>query len=370
MNSISLTAGKEVPASFLRGAPTVLKLALKHLDDPITLTIMTGIFAHGACSARDLGPSFDVVVLVRALLDALKGPHVSRYMFDHAIACFTVHSYKAVEKCEHMDSFVTLMATLLRSKDLGLRCRALYGVQHLKLQSLGPSVNETAVESEDSKKYCTRTVLLVSDVKGGDLPEALKKAADKYGHDRLFMTQLQRGRVAYAALFVRYNVETDLLPLARELACLVYDYQFALPDVLCSCCGDLTKCEPCLSQRPWVEIAQRCFKALRKQDAPSKQDLLYANMLEWKTLCHTNAETLYRFCKTALEENPQCPLFYHLPAPTRNIGAEIPLRLAKKGLKCPNVPEWLRIELTTTAVLAAWQTAIGLMRADAVSAYP
>ncbi|EKM61308.1 uncharacterized protein PHACADRAFT_180442 [Phanerochaete carnosa HHB-10118-sp] len=374
LNSIVFISGKQVPSNFLGGAPAVLKHALKHLEDPTTLAITTGIFAHGASAARALGASFDVVVLVRALLSALKGPHATRFMFEHAMMCFAATPYDTVKKCEHMYPFVTLMAALMHSKDFERRCQVVCNLTKMHLRDRDASGNEILNSPpEDTKRNCISTVLIANNLKIEDLPETLRKAADKHGRDKLFMTQLQRGRAAYAALFVRYNLETDPLLLGHELASLIYDYRFALPDILCPDCGHIPSCKPCISQSPWVELAQRCYKSLREQDSPSKQDLLYADMLEWKTLCYKGEKTLYEFCNSARERHPQCPLFYYLPrAEGPIIAPDLRLRLAKKGLKCSDIPEWLRIELTGVAVGAAWTQVMGATTNSpvAVTVYP
>lgn len=360
LNSICFTAGKHVPASFSRGAPAILKHALKHLDDPTTLTIITGIFAHGASAARSLGRSFDIVALVRALLDALKGPHATSYMFSHAMVCFTASAYNTVNACEHMYPFVTLMAALLRSEDIVLRCQAVYNLRIMKLKDRDSSGNEIPDPSPTAMQTCCpNTSSLATSLKLDELPEALQKAAEKYGRERLFMAQMQRGNAAYTALFLQYRLDTDVLTIARELARLTYDYQYALPTALCPCCGDLAACEHCIPRRPWAEAARRGIEALR-ENSSSKQDALYADILQWKLICHDDETKLHDFCKSALERHPQCPLFYYLPTPfnKRKLTPETRLCFAKKGLKCPDIPEWLRVALTGVAVQAMWSLAM------------
>ncbi|GJE85794.1 hypothetical protein PsYK624_018730 [Phanerochaete sordida] len=372
LNSISFTSGKQVPAGFRRAAPIVLKEALKYLDDPTTLATLTGIFAHGAFySARFSDPTFDVVQLVRALLDALKGPHATPYIFDHAMMIFTAASYQTWKHCGQIASFITLQAALLHSKDLARRCQAVHILERVWLPGRSDAEDGKELVMKDSGRNCISTTSIVNDLRIEDLPDALRTAADKHGRDTLLMKQLQQGQAAYTSVFMRYDIETELLAVGRELARLVYDFQYALPDVLCACCGEIAHCNNCHEGLPWVKLVERCMQALRTQDSPSNQDLLYADMLEWKSLSHLDADAQYEFCKSALKRHPHCPLFYYLPSPGKNkIDAEDQLRLAKKGLKFTDAPLWLRIALAGLAVDAAWSSAMKPLASAANAVHP
>ncbi|GJE85795.1 hypothetical protein PsYK624_018740 [Phanerochaete sordida] len=355
LNSIALTTGKQIPPSFRRGAPRVLEHALKHLDEPDTLTILTGMFAHATetlrASSRGSGPFFDVAKLVRALLAELKKPQENAYLFDHAMVCFTAtNAYDTMHACDHIASYVTLMIALLRCKDFHRRCQVLYSLDEIDLIARDLSQSFTTIVAQEPKRM-TDIATIALDLKVEDLPESLQKAADKHGRDKLFMTQLQRGQAAYAALFVQYDPEVDLLAMARAFARVLYEYEYPVPgSKICNHTARVTF-DRKGGARHWIKLAERCFKALRAQDAPSHADLLHADILELMVLQGKGKsdEEVYDFTQAARTRHPQCPLFYHV----HYAETDAAIRLAKKGLKCPDIPAWIRLKLTILAASAA-----------------
>lgn len=359
-----------------------MKLATKHLDNPATLSIVTSIFSHARGNFNWHDSSIDITGLVAKLLEALKGPRANPNLFYHAMSCFLACTYQAPEKCERMPSFVSLLAALLHSKDPGLRNGALFCLENMNLykfenEDKAPDDKEPG-DARVEKLRGTRTTCCgsTSSIGGGksykDLKDAgARRAVERYGEDRLLLTQLRRAHAAYTAILVRHNAEPDLPNTGRDIACLIYDYKFALPEPMCPCCGAIASCADCCSRRSWPDFVQKCLRALREQDSPTRQDLLYADILEWRLNCNKTTKELYDFCQSALKRNPQCPLFYCItPAKNREgVTMEDCLKMAKKGLKCPDIPQWLRLELTTAAVYTARGIALRMTSEDPPNAY-
>lgn len=366
LNTLSLTNGKSLPSSFLKGAPAILRLALRHLDDPDTLSIIVSIFAHSSLNLQDLGPSFDVEDLCRTLVDALKESTATHSLFSHAMICFKANSYKMIDMCGHIPSFVTLHIALLHSNDYSQRIQA---VSYLSCRAfkLNPrdeapvknkQVAPRSAVNDEHKECCTNSARIASDVKLETLPPRLLKATQKYGREKTQIAVMQRARSAFASLFLKYSPDTELLEVGRRIADLILRYQHPLPDVLCPCCGSLSVCAPCRAKRTWPELVQKCINALRGQSPPSQEDVLSADILQWKLECDKTANGLIDYCKPMTSKHPRCPLFYYIPVSILDIANEDLLQLAKKGLKCPDIPDWLRFELHRAAADSAFSMAL------------
>lgn len=367
---LSASSHRNLPLGFLRAAPSVLKPALKHLDDPTTISLVAHVIAHSPASLqRDLESALDVSAFGRLLLDALKQPTATEGLLHHTLTCLSSSTFKMWEKRDGIPGLLGFYVALLRSTNLRLRVTALRMVttqfQFWDMHPTEPEQNRGTVAvvsgSPKCKRGCISSANIARNVKFEDLPPKLLQIADRYGKNKTHLVALQRARAAYAGIFLQYSVENDLLDIARALSRLIYQYRFALPERLAPATGAITTCRDCATQAPWQNLICKCVKALRDQPALSAEDSVAADILDWKIYSEWHAAScLSEFCKEALERNPTCPLLYYLPnrAAPGEMYTEDFLRRAKKGLMCPNIPDWLRFELLWQAASAGLQCGV------------
>lgn len=363
---------------FSSNAVMVLRHACKHLDDPITLSMVTGIFAHASLQMRRITPTFDVRVLADALLNALKGPAVTEWMFVHALTCFTSSSFKMWEKCKDLPSFSTLMVACIHSEHYSTRLSVLETISMLghpgaddRLLAKDAPAKEAPVairtpskpskDSQQTQRTCVRSSDIAASAKPDKLPPKLRKIANRYGMKRLDMSTAPYSRSLFAAMTAQYHLDNDLRAYGRAVSNLIINYEHAIPTFLCGCCGvPRAPCKGCKRPEPWRELLQTCITALREQSSPTSEDLLAADILDWKTQDQEDAGKFPDFLTAARTRHPQCPLFYYFP---RAIAApRTSLLVAKKGLKIPDLPEWLRFALLQNSVAAAWNVAVIMPR--------
>ena len=360
LNAISLTPGKGIPSHFLKGAPIVLKLALRYLDDPDTLSIITSIFSHSSISLRKLAPSSNVAAFYHAVIDALKDAAVTAYMFDHAIVFFGNTFCDIIEEAgDIFSSIVALQIALLHSQDLLCRVRAITILCDDSLYSSPspekkPMVLDSGITRSDGGRHCVSTVRIAGDIDLNNLPSKFARAVKKYGRNKTQIATLHRAKSAFASVFLKYSPDTDLAQIGRALADLILRYQHALPDLICWCCGNAARCADCRQVRTWPELVQKCVEVLRGQAFMSEKDTLCADILQWRLECDNRVdEDLWNFCESMRAKHPQCPLFYYIPY---DLDADLGsvLQLSRRGLKCPKIPDWLRFALLDRAAQKAF----------------
>ncbi len=350
LNVISHSSSKRTKYEFMRQAPTLLKLLQQHRDDSQAVGLLISIFAHASMSMRTMTTTFDVPAFTTTLLDVLRSPAASKaWLFDHASACLCSFTFDMVNKCKDIKSFTTYRVATLRSKNV---LRRIQFMCTLLLSHAGDTISES-----ERAHFCSTEI--PSALRTRELPDHLTKIVDAYGQDRCQMFIGRRANVVYTSLFAQHELDSNLLRLGRALATEVQNVQYALPELLCTCCGRSRSCACCSQPWKWPELAFKCAAALRSQSGPS--DRLFADILVWKclTVAREDSNKLNKFLKGALARHPRCALFYYaLTSADGLLGDAEALLLSKKGLACPDIIPWVRYALLAKASSSALNCAL------------
>ncbi|KIP12051.1 hypothetical protein PHLGIDRAFT_399967 [Phlebiopsis gigantea 11061_1 CR5-6] len=374
LGTISLFKGKDQSSHFRKCAPSILRIALKHLDHRHTLHAVTGFFAHSSLSIKDMGTSFDLTAFGRALLDSFRVSTPTYWLFDHAMLCFNAPLYDMAQKCRHIPSFITLHTACLHSADYMRRVRSLGCLLQMDLEE---SEDLSESPSEPQKlPCCFTTSSLAENVKIEDLPPKLLQIMNKYGREATHISSIQTARVKYASLIQESkSSNADLCEIGRGLAHLIQNYQYSLPDVYCCHCGQVRvkDCTECFYTLEWPKLVENCIEELRKQSSPSDEDTLAADILQWKHDLYVefSFDDWERFLETMTSKHPKHVLFRYRDAHRQSFPKGTLHELTTSALmEYSDIPQWLDYGLRAVLVEAGFDTAIGLSHKGDKRCYP
>ena len=360
LETVALANGKDVSPRFRKCAPSILKIALNHLDHQHTLHAATSFFAHSSQSVQDLDTFCDITALGRALLDSF---HVSRptlSLFDHAMICFSAKIYNMAIKCRIIPSFITIHLAFLRSEDYMRRVMSLCCLLDTDLPITKVSPNQ--------KTPCCFTTTCTSLVEHANiesyLPLNLLQIVDKYGMESTHISNIRRSRAEYASILQEsMSPNADLCKIGRDLAHLIQSCQYALPDCYCCHCGGMKECPKCFPKLEWPDLLKSCTEELCGQTSPSDDDTLAADILQWKLGSYVRLGTKWeRISEAMTVKHPEHAIFRYLDARRETFPPETLHILTTTAMKCPNIPRWLDYEFRSLLVEAGFEAAVALGR--------
>ncbi|KAI0785061.1 hypothetical protein C8Q75DRAFT_735795 [Abortiporus biennis] len=339
INALTFHSGKRFCHELARYFPALIKLMGLHSDDSQVLTLIIAIFAHSRSLVVKTSVHLNVQPLLSSTLDAVKTPRMTNWMFDHAVAIFEYLAEDHKDHCRDNIPLTTFCIALLRSKDLRRR------IQGLEM------LFEICTDGLPRKKQHISAFTLASAVKK-ELPSDLELIVDQHGRDNCQMFMIKRASDHYVALHADHSLNPDLVKFGRGIASEMLSSPYAVPTSLCKDCA--IQCH-CGEDNGLNVILQESANALRKTGTLG--DIDYADMLQYKSLalkrCHKDTVS---FLKNAISRNPEFPFFYFALAAE---GDEVEtLKAAKKGLKCPNIPDWMRTALYRYACTASFYRGI------------
>ncbi|PCH33936.1 hypothetical protein WOLCODRAFT_141879 [Wolfiporia cocos MD-104 SS10] len=334
LNALSLHIGKRYRVQILKHTSTLIGLLRQYPDDSAVGSLIIAIFAHSledGCTRR----AVDTVAIVRAVLESLRRANFSSYMFGHALSLLSSVLVGDLAGCRTIPSFETFLISLMRCSDLRLRIGALDHL--LKFNGLS-----------DREKIEVSTTGTVAALNKRTLPADLSAIMDAFGRDHSELFAMKRSHETYLSQLALHTVDPDPVRLGRILATEVLASQYALPELLCDCCGRPRR-DKSFPERQ--KILLECFTALRVAPDKTELDEDLADVLEWKYLClHDYMKTL-EHAQNALARSPDFGYFYYAAA--MDCGRPEMLRMVKKGLKCHGLSHWLRTQMLRQAVDAA-----------------
>ena len=368
LETVSFSKAKDASSHFRKCAPSILRIALNHLDHYHTLNATTGFFAHSSMSIKDVDSSFDITALCRALLDSFRISTPTYWLFDHAMICFEAKIYDMARKYKHISSFTTLHTAFLHSEDFMRRIRSLSSLLEMDLRKDPPEEQQRTQKPD----CCLTATSLLVDTRIEDLPPKLLQLMDKYGRESTHMSSILRARTEYASLAEEStSSNADLCKIGRSLAQLIQDYQYALPDVYCLHCGQVRNCRECFPKLEWPKLVERCIEELRRQSPLSDGDTLATDILQWKLCSYTEDITEWeKRVKDMTAKHPERAIFRYRDAHRQGFPMKLLHTETTSALECPNVPRWLEHGLRAMLVEAGFELALTLGRTGDKECYP
>lgn len=339
MNAISTHTGKRYRNNILKHVAILTKLLKQHPDDTIVSSMVTSIFSHSVFHSGAKS-HFDMPAMGTAVLDSLRNPVFSDFMFSHALGLLRQTVLECTEKCRAIPSMTTFFIALLRSDDFRQRVTALHCLFQISL-------------SQDEDKTGISPFVMVTLLKTRPLPPDLARILDKRGAEYSDILMTRNSNEKYLALHMQHTLNPDLLQLGRGLASEILSSQYSTPEVLCKCCGRPTR-ENTDSTGHGLLI--KCASALRSCAEHTPADLYLADVLEWKYLAAKDFKQAIKHAQDAMDRNSESGFFHYAVAVEADTSER--LRAAKKGLKCQDMPSWTRAELLRLAVDSALHLAV------------
>ncbi|KAI0317958.1 hypothetical protein OF83DRAFT_1118664 [Amylostereum chailletii] len=350
LNALTMSAGKRLTTEFMHNTPNLLRLMKRHSDDLTTTALVVGMYTHCSIYMANFRLFPELPVLANTVLDALRNPDMSDWTYTHALAFLSNIVNKAGRVCKDIPSITTLFVALLRSNDLRRRFQAVSTLFELASTPENP-------EHNSRQPFAPFTV--VGALQNRTFPDDLSTVMDVYGRDQCQTSTIKRSKDNYISILSQHAdaVNPDYVKLGRALGSEVIGAQFAVADMMCSCCAGPVGGQ---NNEHWKDIALKCASALRAAAAPGDAEL--ADALEWKVLFMEGVKPATEFAKKALVRHPHSAFFHNALA--EHSREEDALRLAKKGLKIEGAPAWIRQSLlhdaATKALYRSLRTNLGL----------
>ncbi|CAL1695077.1 unnamed protein product [Somion occarium] len=337
LNVITFHFGKRFALEFRRYVGKLISLWKAHVDDPMVPSLVLGILAHSPSVLQSPSVRIELSPLVENILETLRQPALTSWLFDHAMAFFGGSSSNVLSECKNNRSYLLLCVAMLRSHDLNRRMQALRGIWRMS--------------SPVTCKYIA-TFAIVGNLKKCDYPSDLSAILGEFGQERTEALGIKLCMRDYVALHSQNTLKPDPLALGRALGAQIMTNQFSVPQKACTGCARLRSCACCSD---WNKCAPECIVALRAaSEHPSDLDL--ADALEWKsTHCEKDGgKKALQVARNAISRVPSIPFFYYAVASQQhNVDHLDTLRVSKKGLKCPDIPLWIRTSLLRYAINSA-----------------
>ncbi|KAH9942934.1 hypothetical protein B0H21DRAFT_892803 [Amylocystis lapponica] len=350
LNAITLHSSKSFFKEIVKHMPTLTRLLKQSQDDVVTSSLIASIYAHSIqlTMRGDSLKYFDLPAITAAVLNSIRNPGLTHSMLDHVMFLVNRTIADLGTECKAIPSLTMFCVALLRSVDLRYRAAAL---RYLVLMNFTVTSEKPSDTDKKGRNHANVMAFnIAATLKKRDFPAELAKALDTVGRERSEMLATHRSSKTYLALHAVHAFKPDLVKLGRGLAVEILSSRFALPHLLCNCCG-----HPVPSNNPESDpddILLKCANALRTHHQLDSSDLDYADILEWNHYNVRTREDARDYASGAVARNPECGYVYYAVAAYADSTESF--RMARKGLRCQGLTPWLQVALRRAAVESAF----------------
>ncbi|KAH8116088.1 hypothetical protein DFH11DRAFT_1542860 [Phellopilus nigrolimitatus] len=340
LSTITVHSGQKVRLEIAKKTPALLKLLEEQPDDAKASELSICIIAHTvSCVLGDevqpdakLLKMLDMSRLLRNVLAQLRKPSASIDLVDHALRILVIsarHCEVQFAECAGASDFLVACS---RGSSLSVRCAGVIGVMRLKIAHI--RVDRTVVDPQRlmataQKRVPDHLVDAIMDRGSfGDMIDAMLASRDYQDA----MSEVVRDHD-----FVRLGRSIGELVLRTELSVTDGMWQSPHPRT-----GRMEIMDVGLGFTHWLDALPRCAAALRTTGVPGEIDI--ADIVELKFLVvRGRFPEAHVLARRALARNSRVGFFYYVL--TLGVDKAEGLRYAKKGLKCPNLTDYVRYAL-------------------------
>ncbi|KAH8108712.1 hypothetical protein DFH11DRAFT_1516499 [Phellopilus nigrolimitatus] len=353
--AISQHGGWDARSAIAMKSSVLLQVLENHRDDSQVAELTFTVLAHSTMfilqdqntSDTSFLRAFDIARQTRLAVAAARLPTASVLLLNHILGLLVngaLHSNAAIKACS---SAVNFLIAFTRGPDVLTRADALLGVMHLYLHT-----TDTIEPIQDPMHAITSLV-------DNGWPAHINDVIVRFGTSRLeTCVSLDTTEVFHKAI-VQVMQDRDFYAMGKAIGPLITRTElsvvhgaFEMRDPQARTSGKALNSAGGLPFTIWADALPFCVKAIREKGIASEQNL--ADTIELKYLLVSQKldnEANIDIVKRAIERNPRNGYFYLVLArcPDQVRG----LRAAKKGLKCPNLTDYLRTTLLFCSVTLA-----------------
>lgn len=327
-----------------RQIPTILQAGENNIDDIAFADKTVCVLSHSAMFATggeqglrvDVLPRVHIPRLIRFFLMVMRQTHKSGTMF-HILLFFQNSTDSCHDIYKTMPTAIDFMVACTHSSDIRRRHSALVALYDLYRRDVEIPPNAQGVP------FITPT----------SEPPNVRRALDAYGRHRTERVLNKRTVESYFGLMNDFAAQRDpdLYDFGTKLVRLVLENERFFrrcpqnPDSQYS--PSEIRIDPAVLasyRRPLTTFADAiplCVEAMRKRGGTSNEDKADILEIEYLLSTHHTLEA-YTLARKALRRNSQIAFFYFVLAESES-DDRATFRLAKDGLKCPDLPLYFRL---------------------------
>ncbi|KDQ20231.1 hypothetical protein BOTBODRAFT_170229 [Botryobasidium botryosum FD-172 SS1] len=360
--SITHMGGREVRLAIAKETPTLLRLLESQPDDvqgaELTITVLSHTVATVVCNEEPPEPDFLRLINMPRLLSAflfhLHKPTASTLLINHALDLIAGASQHCAKDFRANPSAINLLVAAMRSPDIQTRSLGLSGIMRLQI-----NIAQKDDTNHDPKK-------MLESIQRG-FPANLNDALMSYGPARSDVYLILYASRDFQQAMFKCAQDHDLYSLGLKLADIILTTEYSIVQgafqVQDPRTGELKFDNVGLPFTMWHESLPLCADAIRARGNPAEEDK--ADIVELKFLIMQSRMTeAHAIATRSVERSPKVGFFYYV----LTLGAEksVGLRIAKKGLKCPNLSSYVRFGLLYRAAEHAAELGLGKLQEAAL----
>ncbi|RDX39600.1 hypothetical protein OH76DRAFT_675907 [Lentinus brumalis] len=340
-------------------SPELASLALSRPEDCPTVELVVIVLAQTlrvTLIAADLpSASFlerlQLPTVVEAIQSILRRPRVSFSIITHAIDMFAALTLYRPPPRMDMPSLTPFLTAFARCNNIRTRAIAISGVMRLPVTEnpgIPPLFSQSRLEESVHRGVPEHLACPLMEFGPGPMKTDILVIIDSSYKYRCAMAEAEANR------------ESDLCSLGRRLADLVQVHDFAIGDKLV----DISPSQHPPRTAPftsWIDCLHLCSQALRSQLNPSLTDLDAADVLEMRFLYYRgHLDSVFSIARAAIQRSPDLAYAYFFLG--MQDGREESLRMARRGLLCPQMTPFVRTQLLCRTATHAAHLGFALLR--------
>ncbi|KAI0029858.1 hypothetical protein K488DRAFT_22499, partial [Vararia minispora EC-137] len=326
----------------------------EHIDDVSTAHFSWSVIAHStvAILGKRERPSsaflraLEVPRLIRLALHFMRHPVLPRERSEHIFSFLTAATHHCSSAFFAEPSAIDFMLSCTRAKNIRIRAEALSSL--LRLYASRVQLDQ---DGFDVRKF-------VHAQKTKQWPRDIGRQLLAYGFQQTEIYLAMSTTVECTKSFARVAQHRDLLRLGRELGSYILRTEYAIVSGMYQVqnrrTGKREVFNPGLPFTMWIDALPHCARELRENGRLDEKEV--ADMLECKYFVMKRmTKEAHALSDKAITQYPQNGFFYYVRAiGIEDDSEEESLRIAKKGLKCPGLTDYVKYcLLQTSAELAA-----------------
>ncbi|KAI1782894.1 hypothetical protein LXA43DRAFT_904680, partial [Ganoderma leucocontextum] len=331
------------------------RLVAVHSTDPLIVEIILAIMAHATkCvlddSSQHAALASDAIFLIPSQLSvvsAISNPaNHSLSTLTHALQLLAFPTERFPEECSKVPALQSLLVAFLRSNDIGTRALAMTGLLNVSRHSVSTQVDSLDVRLQQLGDALQGLIPHPSAF--ADIPPEEFKRWLPHSHSML----LYRSSIEYLTSMAQAAQDHNFQALGHKLADLFQRSPLVIEADWKAFQQVTSAPEPRSASIPsqfesCLDTLPECIRVLREKGGAS--DVTAADIIEMKCLlmdgCLSEA---IAFATGVLEREPRLAFAHYVLS--MDCEPENSLHMAKAGLQCPGVTQFLREHMLWRAV--------------------
>lgn len=354
LSSVTHHGGIDVRLQIAKKTSVLLQLLDEQPHDMKAVELTITVLSHSVASVTNneqppdpkLLPLVHVPRLVRTIISFIRKPQVPQMLFDHSLVLLSGAAQHCHREFHAIPSVVNLLVACTRDADIRTRATGLGGI--LRLHYKDNEIEDTRL---DPRKYVEAV--------GKRWPDNLTDVLMDYGMPRCETYTLVNTMRDFQVAMADITKDHDFYALGLKFAEYILRTEYSISQ------GAWEVEDPRTGKREirsiglpfiwWIDSLPLAAKALR--DHGSSGELDKADIVQLKYLIiKSRLPEAHAMARKAIERSPHVGFWYYV----LTLGADTAdgLRIAKQGMKCPNMSDYVRFGLIYRAAEHAMTLAL------------